>query len=348
MHDAAVEAKLMFSLAAEGSALKYANASAKDSRIRPNLLAGPVATEATNTGKREDPERRWPLLQPNEPTPWVIDGHAHFYPWMNGDLALDAAHSNFSRIRRRSGLPLDGPDVLALVDPSWQRSAGGLDVLGDPRTTSRWLARTCEDGISLKMTRKADGAMLFIVSGRQVRANCGLEVLAFATTEPFADGMPFSESVAQMLQCVGFAILPWGFGKWLGYRGQKAVDALRSAPESRLFVGDNSGRPFPYPTPPLFRLCRRLGVPILPGSDPLPFRGQERKLGRYGFLLTGGFDPDAPGHALRDSLNRLSTQPRIVGTREGLVSFLLSQGIQLSSRIFSKLKGRSSRIPLDE
>jgi hypothetical protein len=50
-----------------------------------------------------------------------------------------------------------------------------------------------------------------------------------------------------------------------------------------LYLGDNSGRPVFMADPAEFALARRLGIGILPGSDPLPFASECIKVGSFGF-----------------------------------------------------------------
>ncbi len=90
-------------------------------------------------------------------------------------------------------------------------------------------------------------------------------------------------------------------------------------------LGDNSGRPALSVVPRLFKLAARLGIPILPGSDPLPFPGEERKIGRYGLVLRRGFDPTAPGESLKACLTGSTSQPTVYGGRERILPFLLLQ-----------------------
>ena len=81
------------------------------------------------------------------------------------------------------------------------------------------------------------------------------------------------------------AVLPWGFGKWLGRRGMKVRETIDMAVPGQLFLGDNSARLFGTPDPELFEAARAKGIAILPGTDPFPFPGQERRVGRMGFAV---------------------------------------------------------------
>jgi len=61
------------------------------------------------------------------------------------------------------------------------------------------------------------------------------------------------------------------------------------------------------------------GVWVLPGSDPLPFRSQETRAGRYGFVLPERLDLNRPAAQIRRFLLECSEQPAIFGRREGLM-----------------------------
>jgi hypothetical protein len=122
----------------------------------------------------------------------------------------------------------------------------------------------------------------------------------------------------------GFAVLPWGFGKWTGRRGRVVADYLRGA-DRRVALGDNGGRLGLAPRPRLFDDAVRAGRVVLPGSDPLPFASQTTNAGRYGCVLEGDLDAAAPARDLIDLLVRLETQPCTYGRLESLSGFLGSQ-----------------------
>lgn len=277
------------------------------------------------------------------PTPktWFVDGHAHLYPWFSRDRAFNLAQANFERICRTAPIPIDTPKVLALADPADFDSGSDLMALTQENGVSEWRVRPSRDGTGFVAARKRDGATLFLVLGSQVRTAEGLEVLSLASLEVFQDGKPLEECVAEVRRRTGFAVLPWGVGKWTFSRGHRVEILLKQEGGPGLLVGDNSGRLDRIRRPRLLHLAEDLGIPVLPGSDPLPLAGQERKLGQYGFLLQGGFDPDAPGDSLRNALKNLRSQPRSIGHRDGLVPFLLSQ-VRMQVR---RLETRAGRDP---
>jgi hypothetical protein len=103
------------------------------------------------------------------------------------------------------------------------------------------------------------------------------------------------------------------------------VDAvLRTSPRG-LFLGDNGGRLARAPTPALLREARRLGVPILPGSDPLPFPDHQTRAGSFGFISDAMLDESQPAQGLRAWLRGLGTQPPTYGALERFGAFCWNQ-----------------------
>jgi hypothetical protein len=223
--------------------------------------------------------------------------------------------------------------VLLIADPVG--IALRIPPLADPSRfhgAERWRPEGYPDELTVKMVRETDGAKLFLVQGYQLKASDGLEVLALATLDRFTAGRPFEETLDAARMSDGLPVIPWGFGKWLGARGNRVRLAIRSSDASDIFIGDNSGRPALGRPPGIFKDASKAGIHILPGSDPLPIPGEEQKLGRYGFLMGSGIDPRSPGGSLKTELRGLNQQPTIVGRREGLMGFFRTQ---LRRRFFS-------------
>ena len=173
-----------------------------------------------------------------------------------------------------------------------------------------------------------------IVCGRQLRAAEGLEVLALGTQEEFPDGLPLAEAVVRVQRSGALAVLPWGFGKWLGGRGRRIESVLESNGPGRLFVGDNGSRLGWLGVPRRLRAAERRGFRVLPGSDPFPFGRDYRRIGSFGFLA--GIEPDeaAPWRVLRQWILRQPASPPAFGTGSGPVWFLRNQlGIQVRKRL---------------
>jgi hypothetical protein len=169
------------------------------------------------------------------------------------------------------------------------------------------------------------GERLVLVAGRQIVARERLEVLALGKDLELPDGLPLGEVLERVRESGALPVLPWGFGKWWGRRGSVVSETLGQ--DGELFLGDNAGRH--GPTPAIFRQARKLGVRLLPGSDPLPFSRHAGLAGSYGFVLPHAVDTDRPAATLLRRI-RESGQPRAFGRRAGLPRFLRDQvGMQL-------------------
>jgi hypothetical protein len=174
--------------------------------------------------------------------------------------------------------------------------------------------------------------LLLIIAGRQVATHEGLEVLALATCRQFEDGLSVLETLKQVRASGGLAVVPWGFGKWWGRRGTLLTDVLESGELDAL--GDNGGRPRILSEPRQFSMARSKGLPILPGSDPLPFPGQERRVGSFGFVLEGMLSARTPARDLRRLLSARTRSVWRFGSLQRIGPFLSAQlRMQLRNRL---------------
>ena len=260
------------------------------------------------------------------PAPLLIDAHVHFQTCFNRDAFLDAAVDNFARGAAELGLgdPVTGCLMFSETHAErwllrWGRKEDGVRF-------GAWdFEPTGKGGASFVARRRADGERLLLIAGRQVRTREGLEVLALATTEEFPDGLPFHDALARVRWSGALTVIPWGFGKWSFYRGALVEEVVCRSERPGVCLGDNAGRPELGGIPRLFREAVAKGIPILPGSDPLPLPEQNRRAGSRGLLLEKGFDESRPAQSLRRTLRALETQPRTYGRGRELGGFLRDQ-----------------------
>jgi hypothetical protein len=256
------------------------------------------------------------------PASLLIDAHVHFHACFDRDAFLDAAARNFARGAEElgiAGLPVLGCLMLAEAAESrwflrWQRREDGVKF-------GAWDFEPSADPAVLIARRRSDGERLLIVAGRQVRSREGLEVLGLATLEEFPDRLPFNAALAHVRWSGALTVLPWGFGKWWLYRGALIEKVVCRAERPGLCLGDNAGRLELAGRPRLFREAEARGIPVLPGSDPLPFPEQVDRAGSYGFLLDGEFEGDRPAESLRRALRALGAPPRTWGRCRDLTGF---------------------------
>lgn len=255
-------------------------------------------------------------------TTLLIDGHVHYHACFEVAPFLEAAAANFRAARREVGEP-HAVGCLMLTENAWVHAFRAFAEGVVERETADWSVEETTEGCSL-VAVKGTRTRLLIVAGRQVVAAERLEVLALATSQEFSDGLPFRAALESVVSSGAVPVLPWGFGKWTGARGRTVRDLISSPEADAIYLGDNGGRPAHFRAPPLFRLARARGVPILPGSDPLPLPAEVRKPGRLGFVLTGPVDFQAPARSIRSLLSSRG-QPRSFGRLESPGTFVLRQ-----------------------
>jgi hypothetical protein len=258
----------------------------------------------------------------------LVDAHVHVHPGCTGDAFLDAALANFRKAAAALGRPEGFLGCLLLAEMSeMRRMPGWIRRANRPEGDGMWSFERTGEVESLVARRRSgvSGARLLVIAGRQIATREGIEVLALASDAGVLDGLSFGETLQRVRVSGALPVLPWGFGKWWGRRGQLVSGALARRGSAPLFLGDNAGRPALGNEPPLFREARDHGVAVLPGSDPLPLPWHAGRAGSYGFVLEGGLDAEHPAWDLRQRLRELRESPPVFGRRVTLPGFLCDQ-----------------------
>ena len=264
-------------------------------------------------------------LQTRFPAFVLVDAHVHVHPGFAGDAFLDAALGNFRKAAAALGRPEGFLGCLLLAEISeMRRMPGWLRRANRPEGDGMWSFERTGEAESLVARRGRNGERLLVIAGRQVATREGIEVLALAGDAGVLDGLPLGETLQRVRMSGALPVLPWGFGKWWGRRGQLVAGALAHRGSAPLFLGDNAGRPT-WGEPLLFRQARDCGVPVLPGSDPLPLSWHAGRAGSYGFVLEAELDAEHPAWDLRRRLRELRESPRVFGHRVTLPGFLRDQ-----------------------
>ena len=262
----------------------------------------------------------------------AVDAHVHVHPCFSPASLFAVASRNLDSGIEAVAPHANGPlRYLLLTETAeadfFDRCRKGSAQLGP------WRAGTTSEPEALMLTEGVDTSLV-LVAGRQIATEEGLEVLALGTLDRFEDGLTFEETLAAAMTAA-IVVIPWGFGKWWGRRGrivEEAVFGARSWPKP-VYLGDNAGRLWWAKTPRLLRRAERSGTPVLPGSDPFPFPGQEARAGRAGFVVKGRVDRGAPLMALREALERRDAVRRF-GRGEGTLPFIRSQiRLQIRKRV---------------
>lgn len=251
----------------------------------------------------------------------LIDAHVHFYPSYDVKRFLDAASESFARQPQTSARR-----VLCMAESAADNWFGTLLQQGDQSHAldhTGWELHSTQEPQSLRLHRVIDDAELLIIAGHQCVTTEDIEVLILGQVEKHPDGKPAEEVVAATLASGALPLLPWGFGKWLGKRGE-LVSHLKTTFGSRLLLGDNSGRLAGTPVPALLRSGLEQGHCLLPGSDPLPMQGEEHKVAGFGAWVEGDISSDQPFTDLK-ALLASGAKPRPYGDGETLFRFIRNQ-----------------------
>jgi hypothetical protein len=269
----------------------------------------------------------------------AIDAHGHFYPGFDARAFVDSAHAHLAGAAARRGHEAAAGVVFVLGT-----SAGPPDGFGRLKAAveagalapTAWCTRPTAEPVSLCLERPR-GGRLVVVAGRQVVSGDDLEVLALGTQHQFAAGKATETLICRVARAGGLPVVPWGVGKWLGRRGEQVRELLENAAAlPPFFVGDNANRPALWPRSAHFQAAAVRGIKNLPGTDPLPFPRDARRVGRFGTILRGGLDPERPAQHLRHRLLEPSTTLRPFGRGASALRFVRHQlRLQLRSRLQS-------------
>lgn len=256
-----------------------------------------------------------------------VDAHVHIYDCFNLVSLWDAAQDNFEAAARHVG---DGPlssAILLLAETSgenWFRRLSDTRDPSHPSICSPWSVQGTKESGSL-IIRKDGRPPLTLVAGRQIVTEEKLEVLALATDSHFIEGLSLTETVAHITEKEGLAVIPWGAGKWTGQRGWAVRNLIHRDPRPHFFLGDNGGRPLGWLRPALFGEAERRGIPILPGSDPLPIGSGALRPGSFGFFLHGTIGREHAARDLKEILLQPMTKIHPYGRLESPYRFIRNQ-----------------------
>jgi hypothetical protein len=237
---------------------------------------------------------------------------------------LDAAKANLGTGAREVPNAAVEPGVLFLTESAGVRRLRDILDAPLPRAAGRWTIAAGADGRSA-LARDGEGSSILLVEGRQIATRERLEVLGLGCGAEIPDGLSLEESLARVLASGALAVIPWGFGKWWASRGRRVAEAIAGADRLRVFLGDNGGRLRHGPPPALFPRAEALGFRVLPGSDPLPFPREVRRVGSYGFALDASVDAAAPVASLLARLASPGPGFDRFGRRASVIEFARNQ-----------------------
>lgn len=255
----------------------------------------------------------------------LVDGHVHIHGCFDLQALFESAQHNFRNAASTLGLGSQFSAVLLLTE------SHNANYFSSLRQSA--MSKSLVDGWRFQPTLEPEslvaispaGFQLTIIAGRQIITAERLEVLAVCTDELFDDGGMASEVIDSISAANGIAIVPWGFGKWTGRRKEVINRLMGDFAERQFHLGDNSGRISVWREPSQFGRARSRGQRIFRGTDPMPFPGQEKRVGKFGFCINGPFSKSGPAASLRSLLSSGEIQPISYGALESVMVFAKHQ-----------------------
>jgi hypothetical protein len=164
--------------------------------------------------------------------------------------------------------------------------------------------------------------MLVIFPGRQIITEEGLELLALGSDARVPERLPFAEAKRQVVELGALPVLNWAPGKWFFSRGRQVQRILEEEAHDSLAICDTTLRPKLWRRPGLMCLAQTRGFPVIAGSDPLPFCGEEQLIGSYGIISKADFLLARPFASFKQAVIGEAKNFSAVGERSGSLHFL--------------------------
>jgi len=255
-----------------------------------------------------------------------VDGHVHLYDLSLACPILDTAESAFRSVPRRTG------NLFGMLLLTQSANESVFESLKDLQSVGRWAITRATAEPETLLARSGE-SVIAIVCGRQVRTQDGLEVLALGTCEVFKDRMSLTDTIEAVDRTSAIPVIPWGFGKFMGARGERVAELLARRDGGGLFVGDNGSRLDMLGAPVWLREAERRGFRVLPGTDAFPLGRDYERIGSLGFMADIEPNEVSPWRSLRAWLLQLPVSPIPYGRACSLGRFVHNQvGIQLLNR----------------
>jgi hypothetical protein len=266
----------------------------------------------------------------------VADTHVHLYPCYDVDKAFDSAFKNLRVLGTTGKGNVASRSCFMACFLTERRDCSFFRQMKNNslRLTDGSLAIEPGHEDNVVLVRDTSGNILHLFAGRQIITSERLEVLSLTADLDIPDGLNIQDVISKVLECRGIPVLPWSPGKWFGRRGQIVEDMLHLFSPAQLLVGDTSLRPLGWPEPLLIRHALDHGFKVIAGSDPLPFAGEERLVGKYGVVCDADFDTRKPLCEVRRLLLAADVRFERTGHRCGPLSMF--RRLLINSRVRRK------------
>jgi len=258
---------------------------------------------------------------------FLADGHIHIYPVHDLNFFLRCVLQNLTKLSHQELSGQDAIYYLLLVERSDCHFFQRIEQSDNGHQLDEFIVEKHGEDICLHVLDKHTyETRLYLVAGRQINSKEGLEICSIGSPIHIQDNRKNATEIIELIEkSGGIPILNWAPGKWMFGRKTTVFNAMNSSTPRSLFIGDTSMRPTFWPTPGLMKFAAQQGFRSISGSDPLPFRGEEKQAGTLAFYLKGYFDPGRPGMSLMNALKEGRNAPHILGRRRGFFNFIRSQ-----------------------
>ena len=212
---------------------------------------------------------------------FMVDTHAHFHACYDVADYISAAVANARQTA-------DAVPCLMLADFGGQNS---IDLIGE-RLASAKSEFTLHPLTGEAATVKIEEQLVAVlIRGQQVKSLERLEVLVFGASGYLEDDQPFTDTLVEVSTHGKLGVVPWGFGKWSGGRRRLIRHAVtrvlaNSEVQCVIAIGDNACRPAMCGRSGVVRNTIACSLRVLPGSDPLPIRGDGSRICSLGMLVS--------------------------------------------------------------
>ncbi|MDH5377123.1 MAG: hypothetical protein OEX00_02230 [Gammaproteobacteria bacterium] len=213
----------------------------------------------------------------------IADTHVHFYPVFDMASLLNSAFDNLSRIAAKQNQKTEDTHLVLMLTES-SRQDWFVDTYqqlnkGQAVEYGQWSIQRVADDTRALDALSPNSKKIKIIQGYQIVTKENLEVLGLCSKARIADGASLDQTINSLLEQDAMPVLPWGVGKWLGTRGELVSARITASTVGTVALGDNGGRPGLFPYPRQFSIAKELGMAVYPGTDPLPIRGEEKRVG---------------------------------------------------------------------
>jgi hypothetical protein len=213
---------------------------------------------------------------------FFLDAHCHIYPCFSVENFFHSFFENVQSIQQNTSNTITQSGII-LTETNACNFYKALhhDASVIERLKQNGYEKINDCYIS---THDTSAPTLKIYPGRQISSIERIEVLALLREEPLPENMPLETLLEEIRSKNGLPVINWAPGKWSGKRGGLIQAYLKDNPQN-ILLGLTSLLPEGFPYPQIIIKGIQSNIPIIHGSDPLPFKGQESLAGSYGMLM---------------------------------------------------------------